>query len=65
MRNLRLAALTVLAGAVVGVVAAVSSATHKYSGGAQEVVIVSDGPGGNAECPKNTIKGAKVDPGAN
>jgi len=67
MRYLRLVAGVVLAAsATVGILATVSSATHLYSGNAESVVTVSDeGPGGNVSCPGNTIKGPKIDPGAN
>jgi hypothetical protein len=59
--------LTAAVAATVALVASVgvSFATHSYSGGAQEVVTLSSGPGGNAFCPATTIKGPKIDPGAN
>ena len=52
--------------AVALVVAGAVWATHGYApGNANSVSIVSDGPGGNASCPANTIVGPKIDPGAN
>ena len=59
--------ILVLAGGLVAAlaVAGVSLANHDYSGSADNVAVVSDGPGGNAYCPANTIVGPKIDPGAN
>jgi hypothetical protein len=65
MRKLRWGGLMAVAAVgVVATLASVSWATHTYAGGG-EVVVVSDGPGGNASCPSTTIEGAKIDPGAN
>lgn len=63
MKKVLLAAMGVCAVALV--VAGVSMATHDYSGTADSVAVVSDGPGGNASCPANTIVGPKLDPGSN
>lgn len=61
-------ALAAAAGVFVAlsVFAAVAVATHRYTGTAETVMVISDGgPGGNYACPANTIPGPKIDPGAN
>jgi hypothetical protein len=67
MRFLRWGLSSVVLGcAALALLAGVSFATHSYTSGVAETVTVSSsGPGGNAFCPANTIKGPKIDPGSN
>lgn len=58
------------AGVVALVIAGVSTATHTYDGSAESVAVIHKddagaGPGGNVDCPANTIVGPKIDPGGN
>ena len=68
---MRKALIAVLgAGVVMLVAAGVSTATHTYDGNAESVAVVYKGdtgaaPGGNVDCPANTIVGPKIDPGGN
>jgi hypothetical protein len=68
---MRKALIAGLGGCVVAlVIAGVSTATHTYDGTAESVAVIykgdaGAGPGGNVDCPANTIAGPKLDPGGN